>query len=100
MAHNLREELRHNLQRRISVMWRCGGTAACTTGILIQVGYDYIEMVGIMPTCVDDENSLPVNWADPQGLLLETVIPIRNVCAFVEDVPPGRKLSLPTCGVG
>ncbi len=97
MAHSLREELRHSLQRRITVMWRCNGTAACTTGILIEVGYDFIEMVGIVPTFADDENSLPVNWTDPQGLLLETIIPIKNICAFVEDVPPGRKVALPVC---
>ena len=97
MAHSLREELRQSLQRRITVMWRCNGTAACTTGILIQVGYDFIEMVGIVPTFADDENSLPVNCTDPQGLLLETIIPTKNICGFVEHVPPGRKATIPRC---
>lgn len=98
MAESLRQELRHSLQRRVTVFWRCGETPACSTGILMQVGIDFIEMVGIVPTFSDDEVSLPVAYADSQGLLLNTIIPLKNLCGFIEDVPSGRKAVAPGCG--
>lgn len=98
MAESLRQELRHSLQRRITVFWRCGEASACSTGILMQVGIDFIEMVGIVPTFADDDVSLPIAYADSQGLLLNTIIPLKNLCGFVEDVPSGRKAVAPGCG--
>lgn len=97
MAHSLHQELRKLEQHRVSVYWRCGEAAACSSGILIEVGYDFIELLGIVPTLLDDENGLPVACTDPQGLLLQTIIPMKSVFGLIEDIPIGRKATLPRC---
>lgn len=97
MAHNLRQELRHCVQHRVSVFWRCNGTSACSTGILIEVGYDYIELVGNVPTFAETDESPSFDCDDPQGLLLETIIPLKSIGALVEGVPSDRKCTIPHC---
>ena len=98
MAQSLRHELRENLERRITVYWRCGGSHACSTGILVEVGYDFIELVGLVPTFAQTE--APLECSDPQELLLETIIPLKSVCGFVESVPSDRKAGFPSCCTG
>lgn len=97
MADTLRQELRHSLKTRVTVIWDCGSTTASSTGILIQVGWDFIELAGAVPTFEDDEQCFEPPCNDPAALILETVIPIKAICAFVEDLPDRRKASLPWC---
>jgi hypothetical protein len=95
MAQGLRYELRENLDRRITVYWRCGGSCACTTGILVEVGFDFIEVAGLVPTFVATEDS--PGCIDPQNTLLETIIPFKSISAFVEGVPSDRNAGFPVC---
>ena len=98
MAQSLRHELRENLDRRITVYWRCGGSCACTTGILVEVGFDFIELAGLVPTVAAAEDSF--DCTDPQNTLLETIIPFKSISGFVEGVPSDRKAGFQACCVG
>ena len=95
MAQSLRHELRENLDRRVTVYWRCGGSSACTTGILVEVGFDFIEVAGLVPTCAAREDA--VHCSDSRNTLLETIIPFKSISGFVEGVPSDRKAGFQFC---
>lgn len=95
MAQGLRYELRENLDRRITVYWRCGSSCACTTGILVEVGFDFIEVAGLVPTFVATEDT--TGCSGLQNTLLETIIPFKSISGLVEGVPSDRQAGFPAC---
>jgi hypothetical protein len=92
LRKELRELRRHGT--RVTIAWSCGEMAApfCTTGVIVEVGADFVEVRGCSPTVVE-----AIGCTGAELSLLDTVIPLRNVCAVFENVPAGRKAAVPVC---
>ena len=88
----LMEELAEHVGVRVTVIWHCDGAIACSTGEIIEVGRDFVEVHGLVPTF--DECG-PCD--DLKDCELDTVIPLDRVCAVVECVPKRRKAGVPLC---
>gem|GEM_PF-3185100 len=92
---DFRRELWEHKGHRVTVIWTCNHAIACSTGRLVEVGADFVEVCGPVPTFA--ERRSPSKCKDPAALDLEIVIPLGHVCAVVEDVPECRKAGLPLC---
>ncbi len=91
---SFRRELKEHLGVRVTVIWHCADTVLCSTGKIIEVGTDFVEVHGIVPTFDDTATD---GCQDVDGTELSTVIPLENVCAVIERVPDDRKAGLPIC---
>lgn len=92
---DLRHELWENKGHRVTVIWECNYGVLCSTGILVEVGADFVEVRGAVPTFAERMSFSECD--DLAGCELETVIPLARVCGVVEDVPPCRKAGVPYC---
>ena len=92
---DLRRELLEHKGHRVTVLWHCNGVLACSTGRLVEVGCDFLEVHGLIPTFA--ERMVWGGCDDAASMMLDIVIPLENVCAVVEDVPECRKAGVPFC---
>ena len=93
MTETLRDELRGQVGFRVSVLWHCGQQTRCTTGHVTQVGLDYLELRGLVPTFAESI----ATCTDLAPEVLQTLIPLSAICAVVENVPAGRKADFEPC---
>lgn len=97
LRETLRWELKENLGHRVTVIWNCNGSTACSTGTLVELGIDFLEVQGVVPTFADIPEQYYSGCQDLEGTVLDTVIPLDRVCAVMENVPCDRKATLPNC---
>jgi hypothetical protein len=79
----------------VTVIWHCNDRLACSTGRLVEVGADFIEVHGPVPTF--GERRSCEDCDDMACTDLDTGIRLCAICAVVQDVPECRKAGLPTC---
>jgi hypothetical protein len=89
------KELCEHKGHRVTVIWHCHSAIACSTGKLVEVGCDFVEVHGPVPTFAERLSSFKCH--DLAGIELDIVIPLDHVCAVVEDVPECRKAGIPFC---
>ncbi|MGE5589329.1 MAG: hypothetical protein ACM3ZA_01670 [Bacillota bacterium] len=89
MSPDFVDQLKRGLHRRSSVFWLHGGEKTVSTGDIVAVGEDFVEIRGLVPTV--EEWSQGMARGEAQGSQLSTVIPLHSVCAVVRDVPAGQK---------
>lgn len=107
MAETFHRELREHVGDRVTVFWHCGswGTGgspflpvgsgiAQTTGILVEVGCDFVEVRGLVPLFEDFPGDVG-RCIGPGADTLDVAIPLRHVCAVVESVPQENKAGFP-----
>lgn len=92
---DLRWELAEHRGERVTVIWHCQGVLACSTGKLVEVGSDFVEVRGPVPTYAEHRASR--DCKDMAALDLDIVIPLQHVCAVVEHVPECRQAAVPSC---
>lgn len=92
---DFRWELAQHRGERITLIWSCQGTLACSTGRLVEVGSDFVEVHGPVPTHAERRASR--RCTDFAALDLDIVIPLQHVCAVVERVPDCRQAGVPVC---
>lgn len=85
------DQLKRGLHRRSSIFWLHGGETTVTTGDIVAVGEDFVEIRGLVPTVEEVFQGHLQPRGEAQGSQLSTVIPLQNVCAVVKDVPAGQK---------
>ena len=98
MRRDFRRELRELRGHRATVIWHCNGAIACSTGRIVEVGADYVEVRGPVPTFA--EHLAKQDCDDLAAVELEILIPLVHVCAVVEDVPECRRAGPPLCCFG
>jgi hypothetical protein len=85
--------LRANVGRRVTLFWRCGPAVGSTTGWIVKADGDVVEVRGAVRTFSE---ALGRAIRRSGGVVeLNTVIPVRQVCALVEDVPRGVHVGIP-----
>ena len=89
------KELWEHKGHRVTVIWHCNGAIACSTGKLVEVGCDFVEVHGPVPTFAELLSSHRCD--DQASIELDIVIRLDHVCAVVEDVPECRKAGVPLC---
>lgn len=89
MSPDFVDQLKRGLHRRSSIFWLQGGEKTVSTGDIVAVGEDFVEIRGLVPTV--DEWSQGMSRGEAQGNQLSTLIPLQHVCAVVRDVPGGQK---------
>jgi hypothetical protein len=92
---DLRWELAQHRGERVTVIWCCQNILACSTGRLVEVGSDFVEVHGAVPTFAEKRSSRCCE--DFAALDLDIVIPLQHVCAVVECVPECRQATVPAC---
>lgn len=92
---SFRRELMESRGRRISVLWTCNDRLASSTGRLVEVGADFIEILGLTPTFDDSVGQFFGSCTNLDATDLEQIILIENICWVVEDVPEERKAGFP-----
>ena len=115
IRETFREELKENIGHRITVFWTANGQNACSTGVVVEVGWDFVEIRGLVPAFAEGPRQRPDpndpvmpeaskdGWghhgicSDRDEFELETVIRLENVTGFVERVPYGHKATVPVC---
>jgi len=90
----LRAAQRH--KRRVTVVWHCGEGCAvfCSTGEIARVGCDFVSVRGRSPTLAEGERCCEEELEE-----LETIIPLRGLCAVFDGLRDCRRAGLPACCV-
>lgn len=97
-CESFREELKENIGRRVTIFWNANGQNACTTGVVVEVGCDFVEVRGLVPIFEEERPESCDQLCEKRGVAeLETVIRLESVTAFVERVPHGHKATVPIC---
>ena len=91
MSPDFVDQLKRGLHRRSSIFWLHGGETTVSTGDIVAVGEDFVEIRGLVPTVEEVVQGHLQPRGEAQGSQLSTVIPLQNVCAVVKDVPAGQK---------
>ncbi|HVB11068.1 MAG TPA: hypothetical protein VNM16_11980 [Bacillota bacterium] len=90
-AADILSTLRACVGRRVALLWHCGHAVAEATGWIVQVSPDVVEVRGAVHTL-----GAGGRRGFPHGIFeLTTVIPVRSICALIEDVPRGVRVDLP-----
>ncbi|MHB9145841.1 MAG: hypothetical protein ACYC5Y_10970 [Symbiobacteriia bacterium] len=94
LIEKLLDRLRQELGGRVSIFWQCGDEIAVTTGKVIQVGSDFVEVQGLTPTL--EETGHPGSpHGDAIATSLSTLVSAQRLSAVIEGVVEGRKALVP-----
>ncbi len=94
LIEKLLDRLRQELGGRVSIFWQCGDEIAVTTGKVIQVGSDFVEVQGLTPTL--EETGHPGSaHGDAIATSLSTLVSAQRLSAVIKGVVEGRKALVP-----
>lgn len=97
-CESFREELKQNIDRRVTIFWNANGQNACSTGVVVEVGCDFVEVRGLVPVFQEERPERCERLCEDRDVAeLETVIRLENVIALVERVPYSQKATIPVC---
>lgn len=85
--------LAEQVGRRVTLLWRCGPAVATATGWIVKVDRNVVEIRGAVRMLSEAAGRMsrrPGSVAE-----LNTVVPLRSVCGWIEDVPRGVRALIP-----